>query len=103
MNSGENGHVFPALVVQPKWHVGRRNVTVGDIVLIEDSNTVRGEWRLGIVSKVMPSKDDRVRQVKVTYKKNTTRISVLRAVQRLIVLVPKEQVQHNQGNGHHST
>ena len=42
--------VFPGMVIRPKWHVESRNVQKDDVVLIQDSNAVRGEWRLGTVS-----------------------------------------------------
>ena len=41
--------VFPGLVIRPKWHVESCNVQKGDVVLIQDSNAVRGDWKLGIV------------------------------------------------------
>ena len=60
--------VFPGLVIRPKWHVESSNVQKGDVVLIQDSNAVRGKWKLGIVSEIFPEKDDRVRRVNVVYK-----------------------------------
>ena len=83
--------VFPSLVIQPKWHVQKRNVMVGDIVLLQDSNIVRGEWKMGIVSEITASKDGLIRRVNVTYKRDTTKYVVSRAVQKLIVLVPKDE------------
>ena len=83
--------VFPSLVIEPKWHTERRNITPGDVVLIQDSNTVRGEWRLGIVTKTLQSKDKRVRNVEIRYKNGQTDVKVTRPVQRLIVLVPQEE------------
>jgi hypothetical protein len=82
--------IFPTLVVEPKWHVERRNIVVGDVVLIQDSNALRGEWRMAIVSKAEPSEDKKVRKVEVTYKNGQTPTTVSRAVQKLIVLVPNE-------------
>ena len=38
---------------------------VGDVVLVQDSNQVRGNWKLGKVSKVYPGDDGRVRKVDV--------------------------------------
>ena len=35
---------------------------------MQDSNAVRIEWKLGIVSKTFPSKDDKVRRVNFVYK-----------------------------------
>ena len=46
----------------------RPNVKKGDFVLIQDSNTVRGEWKLGIVTQTFPSDDGKVRRVEVSYK-----------------------------------
>ena len=58
--------MFPSLVIQPKWHVQRRGVKVGDVVLGQDSNLVRGEWKMGVISDVTASRDNRVRKVEVT-------------------------------------
>ena len=49
--------VFPGLVIEPKWHTERRNARIGDVVMIQDSNVVRGEWKLGVVTKALESKD----------------------------------------------
>ena len=68
---------------------------------MQDSNAIRGQWKLGLVSAVHPGSDGRVRRVDVSYKNNSvdepaTRYSgtkyttVERAVHRLIVLVPVE-------------
>ena len=94
--------VFPGLVIRPKWHVEGRNVQKGDVVLIQDSNAVRSEWKLEIVSETFPGKDDRVRRVNVVYKnlptqeklhhyKGTKYTTIKRAVQRLIVLIPANE------------
>nr|XP_054768267.1 uncharacterized protein LOC129275809 [Lytechinus pictus] len=42
-----NRDVFPLLVPRRKWNVEKRNVRVGDIVLMSDPNSVRGKWTLG--------------------------------------------------------
>ena len=88
--------VFPNLVIEPKWHVERRNLKVGDVVMIQDSNTLRSEWKLGVVENVLKSKDERVRNVEVRYKNDQTDVTVKRAVQRLIVLVPVEGTEEEQ-------
>ena len=77
---------------------------VGDVVLIQDSNQVRGNWKLGKVSKLYPGDDTRVRKVDVEYKnprpgdpvdKYECRgyVTVQRAVHRLIVLVPVDDTE----------
>ena len=47
--------IFPSLVVEQKWHVERRNVSVGDVVLFQECNTIRGEWKMAIVTQVKES------------------------------------------------
>ena len=84
--------VFPNLVVESKWHVERRNVQPGDVVLVQDANAVRGNWKKALVKRVVQSQDGKTRRVIVAYRNDQgTRIEVERAVQRLIVLVPVEQ------------
>ena len=59
---------FLSLIVQHKWYTKKRKVRVGNVVLIQDSNQVRGNWKLRKVSKVYPGDDARVRKVDVEYK-----------------------------------
>ena len=82
--------IFPNLVIEPKWHTEKRNAQIGDVVMIQDSNVVRGEWRMGVIIKILESKDGRVRNVEVKYKNGGTDIKVKRPIQRLIVIVPAE-------------
>ena len=44
------------------------NLKKGDIILIQDSNQIRGWWKLEKVSEVFPGKDSIVRKVHVAYK-----------------------------------
>ena len=41
-------------MLRQKWHTSHRNLKIGDVVLIQDSNLVRGNWKLGKVSNVYP-------------------------------------------------
>ena len=87
------------LLIRRKWHTEHQNVKVGSIVLIQDSEKVRGKWKLGKVSKCKFSDCNKVRLVEVQYKvpkpnesmhkyKERPYTTVERAVQRLVVLVP---------------
>ena len=62
-------------------------------MLLQDSNEVRGKWKLALVTKVVPSEDGRIRRVSVSYCVQDTgsRQEVERAVQRLVVIVPVEE------------
>ena len=85
---------FPSLTIWPKWHTSRRSVKVGDIVLIQDSNQIRGNWKMARVTEANPSlRDGFVRNIELQYKNkgsnNYTTIS--RPVQRVIVIVPVDE------------
>lgn len=53
------------LSLQPrqKWKKSRRNLMMNDIVLLQDDQAPRSEWKLARV--VFPSSDDRVRKVRL--------------------------------------
>ena len=51
-----------------KWKTTTRNLRPGDVVNVADKNTLRGEYRLGLVYELFPGQDERVRRVSVMYK-----------------------------------
>ena len=59
---------FPTLIIRPKWHSSTGNFNVCDVVMVQDSNHVRGQWKLEQVCAANPAKDGRVRDVPVRYK-----------------------------------
>ena len=56
---------LPTLTVRRHWQSEERNLQRNDLVLLQDDNLPRGQWHLGRILEVYPSKDDRVRSVKV--------------------------------------
>ena len=86
---------FPGLIAQEKWHTEKRNVSLNDVVLVKDGKSFRGEWRLARVTKIIESKDGKVRKVEVSYRNldSTSQafISVDRAIHNLVVIVPAEE------------
>ena len=80
---------FPSLLERPKWHHARRNLSVGDVVIIYDKNLRRGHWKLGLVTDATLGVDNIVRRVKVRYINPSSGlpIEVERPVQRLVVLL----------------
>jgi hypothetical protein len=89
----------PALLVQRKWHTSFRNLMPGDVVIVTDRNSLRGDYRLGLVKQVHPGVDGKVRKVSLAYKnfkvgekvfeyKGAKDTIVTRSVQRLALLVP---------------
>ena len=64
---------------------------VGDIVLVQDSNAIKGDWKRAIVVETQMCQDNKVRRVTIEYASGSTKIRVQRLVQRLIVLVRADQ------------
>ena len=90
---------FPTLLVRQKWHHQKRNLMVGDICKLRDTNSLRGEWRLCRVVKVHPDKTGVVRNVDievaakysgdVKYKFQAPS-AISRHVSNLVVLLPAD-------------
>ena len=56
---------------------------------MQDENALRGKWKKALVVDATPSADGNVRHVMVQYRTPTNiQVTVDRAVQRLILLVP---------------
>lgn len=80
----------------------KRNVRIGDIVLVQNPKTVRGEWKLAQVMETIIGRDNIVRTVKLRYKalRAGNKYSgmkdklMYRSVCRLVVLLPIEELQH---------
>ncbi|XP_023819257.1 uncharacterized protein LOC111948793 [Oryzias latipes] len=56
---------LPTLQKRQKWLHPRRNLQVGDLVLILNENTPRNSWPLGLVVATHPGEDGLVRSVRV--------------------------------------
>ena len=90
---------FPTLIIRQKWHVDKRNVRIGDIVLVQDANSIRGQWKMAEVIEIESSRDEKVRDVTIRYKlqksgiayKGQPDVCIRRSVHRLVVLVPIEE------------
>ncbi|XP_068236976.1 uncharacterized protein [Palaemon carinicauda] len=89
---------FPTLIVRQKWHTDKRNVQPGDIVLIKDTNVVRGKWKMGQVVDTETGRDNKVRDVSIRYKiqrpgkyKGQSDTVIKRSVHKLVVLLPVEE------------
>ena len=90
---------FPTLLLRQKWHMDRRNVAVGDICMLKDSNTHRGKWRICKVTNVFHDNRGKVHNVEiaVTPKQSgvgpylaAKLIKLKKHVCNLIVIVPVE-------------
>ena len=73
---------LPALAARKKWKQDRRDVAVGEVVLVVSPDTSRGNWPLGRVLEVYPGTDGRVRVAKLQVGQGT----VVRPVTKLCPL-----------------
>ncbi|CAM1298249.1 Uncharacterised protein r2_g783 [Pycnogonum litorale] len=73
---------LPELQSRQKWYNVRRNLEVGDLVLICNENTPRSVWPLAIVRETVPSKDGLIRSVKV----KTKSTELVRPIAKVILL-----------------
>jgi hypothetical protein len=48
-----------------KWHKTRRNAQVNDIVIVQDDNAPRNEWKLAKITEVYPGEDGHVRKLRL--------------------------------------
>ena len=81
------------LQLRSKWQRKEREMRVGDVVLLMDANTPRNDWRKGVVSEVMVSHDGFVRSVKLKtgQREDAAETTLVRPVQKLILLLPSER------------
>ena len=82
-----------------KWNRPRRNLSVGDIVIVKDDTLPRNCWQLARVSKTYPSKDGYIRSVQVDLgaaalpadgKREGPVRRLDRPVNKLVMLVPSD-------------
>jgi len=69
-----------------KWWRTKRNLEIGDVVLLKEDNTPRNSWPMGIVLKTETDAKGFVRAVEV--KTQTSKFR--RPVTKLVLLVPSE-------------
>lgn len=87
------------IALRQKWHKSKRNLMVGDLVLISDSETPRMEWPMAKVIDAPKDDDGLVRHVKLTIGtknlnsegKRLGKVSILeRPVQKLVLILESE-------------
>ena len=70
-----------------KWTGQRKNLQIGDVVLIKDENTPRNSWALGRVKETEPDRHGTVRTVTVQTKSSELR----RPVAKLVLILAKDE------------
>ena len=82
--------VFPNLVPSYRWKRQRRDVVVGDVVLLKDASLVSRKFKLAIVTETRQGLDGRVRSLKLKYRidRRNELVEVERSVHNVVVVVP---------------
>lgn len=76
------------------WRNKKRNMKVGDVILVKDDNVVRNEWKMGVVEKVFASNDGMIRTVLI----RRGDASYERPVNKLVLLVENTQFPDEEPN-----
>lgn len=77
-----------SLQMRQKWTKTRRNLSVGDTVLVRDTQLPRNSWPVGIVTRVHHGTDGLVRSCELRVIKDGVR-SCTRPVTELVLLIPE--------------
>ena len=77
---------LPLLQGRQKWHTNKRNMEVGDTVLVVDSNAPRNSWPMGKILETIPDSAGVVRQVKVMTQTNT----LVRPITKLCLILESD-------------
>ena len=87
----------PHLTEREKWTKQQLQLQVGDLVLVVDNNSPRGQWPLGRVVETIPSKAyGVVRQVKVHI--TTVKNHLIRPIVKLCLLATRKELRQPTGN-----
>ena len=91
-----------SLQPRQKWVATRRNLHVGDIVIIKDDNLPRNRWKLALVEETYPDDDGLVGKVRLKIadrnldekgRPTGPATSLCRPVQKLILLLSREEYE----------
>ncbi|XP_046865645.1 uncharacterized protein LOC124459907 [Drosophila willistoni] len=74
---------------RPKWTTTAQNISVGDVVLVKESNTPPPHWHLALVLEAYPGKDQLVREVIL----KTSSGELTRPITKVAVLPRSETVE----------
>lgn len=79
---------LPLLQPRKKWVDDIPNLSPGSVVLMKNKERKRNEWPLGLVTRVFPSKDGKIRQVELRTRNKDCARPLVRPISELILLIP---------------
>nr|XP_055027142.1 uncharacterized protein LOC129416781 [Misgurnus anguillicaudatus] len=81
---------LPCLQQRQKWTVPRKNLQVGDVVLLRDKQIARNCWPMARITAIFPGLDGHVRKVEVTTSDQGNIKTFLRPIAEVVLLLPKD-------------
>ncbi|XP_054878604.1 uncharacterized protein LOC129353345 [Poeciliopsis prolifica] len=81
---------LPSLQQRSKWTVPKRNLEIGDLVLLKDKQAPRNCWPLARITATFPGQDGYVRKVEVTTAEQGRPRTYLRPITEVVLLLPNE-------------
>ena len=81
---------LPSLQKRQKWTVSRRNLQVGDLVLLKDKQAPRNSWPMARVIATFPGRDSHVRKIEVRVSEQGSVKTFMRPVNEVILLLPMD-------------
>ncbi|XP_040908610.1 uncharacterized protein LOC121191510 [Toxotes jaculatrix] len=85
------GEYLATLQSRRKWTKDKPNVKEGDVVLLKDGQAQRNDWPMGLIVKVLPSSDKKVRKVEVRIVKDGTAKVLQRPISEIVVLLSETE------------
>ena len=84
---------MPTLTEWKKWIVDVRQLRVGDVVVVIDDQTPRGQWPLGLITAVFPGSDGLVRSAMIHHRGTVLHSPAV----KLALLLPDEEADASTG------
>lgn len=87
------GEFLQTLQARRKWKEDQRNLQEGDVVVLKDKTIARNSWPTGVLTKVLPSADGKVRAAEVRVIAENGKPAVyIRPINEFVVLIPSDTV-----------
>jgi len=87
---------LPALQHRQKWTLPRRNLQIGDLVLLMVKHNARSGWPMARIITSLPGKDGHVRKVEMKRTDQRSVKTFLRPITETVLVLPKDwsRVEH---------
>nr|XP_054607369.1 uncharacterized protein LOC129167170 [Nothobranchius furzeri] len=81
---------LPTLQTRRKWTDMKRDLKVGDIVLLKDCQVARNKWPMAKITAVFPGRDGKVREVQLNASSQGSLKTFQRPIREVVLLLPTD-------------